>query len=201
VGAVSSADSPFSGLPSAGTRRSETVNGAGGLYAGLPRGWSTQDVYNAYLLAMGKQARAMVYLVTIDSLEPDNLDGTAGAAAYRNHTKGLTWDGDWTDVTVGPSAYRARMRRGHGVSIDGRDQRRAAVAVGVEVPSRKLVFLLGSWDEPAPEAEAQFADVVRGIGRCVHKPKRGCVAVEPRGEERELPNAPPAVAGPNPFGG
>ena len=192
---------PFSVAPSAGTRRSETVTGAGGLYAGLPPGWETQDVYNAYLLAFTKEARAMVYLVTTEKVAPADLEKASSAAAYPIYLKDLVWDGEWLDTKVGQAGYSAKVRRGHGVSIHKKDQRRAAVAVGVEVPARKSVFILGSWDEPAPMIEAQFNDLVRGIGRCKHLPRRGCVAVEPLGEERELVNPPKAVPGPNPFGG
>lgn len=186
--------------PTEGTRRSETVTAAGGVYAGLPPDWSTGDVYNQYLIASTKKAQAMVYLVIGSGIDDKSLERFANDAAYPIYLKGLTWDDPWLDAKIGPQSYEARVRRGHGVSIFSKKKRRAAIVVGVKVPDRKTIHILGSWDEPAPEIEAQFLDLVRGLGRCKHKPNRGCVAVEPLGEEKELENAPKKAPGSSPFG-
>ena len=186
--------------PTAGTRRSETVFGAGGVHAGLPPEWSTSDVYNAYLIASTKAARTMVYLVTAKGLEDAELDRFTKDAAYPIYLKDLSWDGPWEDAKVGPHGYEARLRRGKGVSVVAKNTPRVAVAVGVKIPDRKTIHILGSWDASSPEIEAQFLDVVRGLGRCKHKPGRGCVAVQPVGEETELEKAPTKAPGSSPFG-
>ncbi len=191
----------FAGSPTAGTRRSETVFGAGGLYAGLPPDWKTQDVYNSYLLVYGDgPADESSFFDTIKDLSNASFEAELRSQAVHHiHLSNLEWDGDWTDTKVGPGGYTAKVRRGHGLSIDGKKRRRGALALGIEVPGRKSVFFLGAWDEPSPAAEARIVDVVRGVGRCKHKPKRGCVAVAPTGEEAELPDAPPEVKGPPPH--
>jgi len=190
----------FHGAPAPDTRRSETITAAGGVYAGLPPEWSTQDVYNEYLIASTKQAKAMVYLVVGGTLAHDQLEAFAKGAAYPIYLKSIDWDSPWVDVTVGAQGYVGKARRGHGASIYSATTRRAAVVVGIEVPDRKNIFVLGSWDEPAPEVEKQFGEIVRGIGRCKHKPKRGCVPVMPSGAEDELPDPPRAGPGSSPFG-
>lgn len=190
----------FDGEPSAGTRRSETVTGAGGVYAGLPPDWSTQDVYNDYLIASTPQSKAMVYLDTGTSLDSRRLDDFAKGAAYPIYLKGLEWDSEWTDAKAGVSGYPCKVRRGHGVSISSATTRRAAIAVGVEIPGRKTIYILGAWDDPSAAAEQQFRDIIRGIGRCKHKPNRGCVPVLPAGAEDELPDPPKAGPGSSPFG-
>jgi hypothetical protein len=186
--------------PTAGTRRSETVFGAGGVHAGLPPEWSTGDVYNAYLIASTKAAHTMVYLATGKGLEEAELDAFVKGAAYPIYLKDLSWDGPWDGAKVGPHGYEARVRRGKGMSVLTKNTPRVAVAVCVKIPERKTIHILGSWDASSPEIEAQFLDVVRGLGRCKHKPGRGCVAVQPVGEETELEDAPKKAPGSNPFG-
>ncbi len=186
--------------PTESTRRSETVFGAGGVHAGLPPDWTTADVYNAYLIASSKTGRTMVYLTTGKGLEEPELDAFAKGAAYPIYLKDLSWDGPWEQAKVGPHGYEARVRRGKGVSVVAKNTSRVAVAVGVKIPDRKAIHILGSWDVSSPEIEAQFLDVVRGLGRCKHKPGRGCVAVQPMGEETELKDAPKKAPGSNPFG-
>lgn len=180
----------FEGPPSPGTLISDTVTGAGGVYAGLAQGWETSDVYNAYLIASSKKGRAMAYLVMMEKLETDKLDGLAKDAAYPIFLKDIEWAGPWVDAAVGPSAYKAHVRRGSGGSTVDPSGRRAAVAVAVEIPSRKPVFILGSWNEPDDGVEKEFVDLVRGLGRCVHKPQKGCVPVEPTGDEKEIASPP-----------
>lgn len=190
----------FEGAPAPDTRRSETVTAAGGVYAGLPPEWSTQDVYNAYLIASTKEAQAMAYLVIGGKLEPAALETFVKEASYPIYLKDLAWDSEWTDAKVGPSGYTAKVRRGHGVSISSNKTRRNAVAVGVEIPGRKTIYILGSWNDPSDLAERQFVDLVRGLGRCKHKPNRGCVPVMPTGGEDELPSPPKSGPGSSPFG-
>ncbi len=190
----------FYGPPATDTRRSETITAAGGVYAGLPPEWSTQDVYNQYLIASTRQAKAMVYLVVGEDLAHDRLETFAKGAAYPIYLKNIEWDAPWVDVTVGAHGYAGKARRGHGISIYSATTRRAAVVVGIEVPGRKNIFVLGSWDEPAPDVERQFGEIVRGMGRCKHKPKRGCVPVMPSGAEDELPDPPRPAPGSSPFG-
>ena len=190
----------FSGAPASDTRISETATGAGGVYFGLPPKWSTQDVYNAYLIASTNEAKAMVYLVTGSGIEPEVLESFASSAAYPIYLKDIEWDAPWVDAKIGPAGYEARVRRGHGKSIFSKTTRRAAIAIGVKVPDRKTIHVLGSWNEPSPEVEAQFVEVIRGMGRCKHKPKRGCVPVAPMGEETELESPAKRAPGSSPFG-
>ncbi len=189
----------FLGDPAPGTRRSETVFGAG-VYVGLPPEWFTQDVYNAYLIAETKQGRSMVYLQSGKRSDDAELDAFAKSAAYPVYLNGIEWDTPWLDAKLGPNSYPGRVRRGHGGSVMKRKTRRAAWALYVPVPGRTPISILGSWNEPDAEIESQFIDLVRGIGRCRHKPKRGCVPVAPLGEETELENPPPAAPGSSPFG-
>ncbi|MDZ4065221.1 MAG: hypothetical protein U1E22_11225, partial [Coriobacteriia bacterium] len=135
----------LAGAPREGTRRSETIFGAGGVYAGLPPEWSTQDVYNAYLIASTKKDKAMVYLDTGKGLEDKALDSFASSAAYPIYLKGLAWDGPWEDAKIGPHGYEARIRRGHGMSVVAKETRRVAIGVAVEIPNRKTIRILGSW--------------------------------------------------------
>jgi hypothetical protein len=189
----------FLGDPAPDTRRSETVFGAG-VYVGLPPAWATQDVYNAYLIAETKQARTMVHLVSGKRSGDAALDRVMNSAAHSVFLSRIEWDTPWLDAKIGPSGYVARVRRGHGSSVLQRSARRAAFALYVPVPERTPISILGSWNEPDPEIEQQFIDLVRGIGRCRHKPKRGCVPVAPLGEEKELESPPKAAPGSSPFG-
>jgi hypothetical protein len=197
----------FLGDPAPSTRRSETVWGSA-VYAGLPPGWSTQDVYNNYLLAQTKQARAMVYLISDKSpiaempgrSDDSALDAFVKSAAHAVFLRAIDWETAWLDAEIGPNRYAGRVRRGSGKSVVQKDTRRAAWALYVPVPDRTPIRILGSWNDPDPEVEQQFIELVRGIGRCRHKPKRGCVPVAPRGEEQELENPPKAAPGSSPFG-
>jgi hypothetical protein len=192
----------FEGPPTEGTRRSETVFGAGGVYAGLPPGWQTEDTYNAYLLAYTKEARAYVYLSSASRNDDKDLEKFGDSAAYPCHLEKLVWDGSWTDAKVGTSPYAARFRRGHGKLILTHGKvSRTAIAIGIKIPNRTPIHIFGSWNEPSPAIEQQFIDIVRGLGRCKHKPNRGCVAVEPVGEEKELAHPRKQAPGSNPFGG
>ena len=162
-------------------------------------GWSTSDVYNAYLLASAKENDAMAYLVIADNLDDGTLEKLAKDAAYPSFTKDLEWSGAWSDAKAGKDAYPARVRKCQGTSIRDGKQKRACVAVGIQATARKPVFVYGTWNDPGPDAERDFVELLRGAGRCAFKPNRGCVPVAGAGEEKELENPPKQAPAEGPY--
>lgn len=170
--------SMFTGKPSAGVQPSETIHGAGGVFAGLPAGWSSSDwntdgyTDKCVYLFPKNQSHKHDFCLKQVTAEPNQTSLRLEAYAAR-------WDKAEFEAPVdgkaGMGGYPAKIFRGKGTSVARSDGDRKGYAVWIQVPSKKNVLILGSWPVGAPELEQTFADVVKGVGPCTFKPQKGCV--------------------------
>lgn len=173
------------------TKPSETVRDAGGVFLGLPAGWTTDDTnkidptlgYGANLggclmfrpsknTAAGRtDQRPRLCAVTLDALPP--LAGRTAASLelysfYMSIDK-VQWT-PWTDGTVG-DGLKAKLSKGTYGSNE-------AFAAYVELSGKKNIFVMGRWAND--EEKDQVFDVVRGLSTCTFTPdKRKCTPDKP----------------------
>ncbi|MEP7125483.1 MAG: hypothetical protein ABJE95_31410 [Byssovorax sp.] len=179
-------EDPFFGprrLP--GTRGRETVREAGGVLLGVPAGWETTSVYDAYDVATPKKGdlqQAGAYYLALggkvgargDMPDPKEL----ARLAYILRMVKTTWDPPY-EARVSPRGYRGQIARGRGVGLSAAEGEKEAFAAVVEIPTRKSIIFLGAWMTSHPEHEASLIDMLRMLEPCEFKPAKGCVPVAP----------------------
>ncbi len=174
-----------------GTKPSETIRDAGGVFMGLPSGWTTDDTnkidptlgYGANLggcvmfypsknTTLGRtDTRARLCAVMLETI-PAMAGRTAASlelySFYMSMDK-VEWT-PWTDGTVG-DGFKAKLSKGTSGSKE-------SFAAYVEVPGKKNIFVMGRW--ASEEEKGQVLDIVRGLGTCTFTPdKRKCTPDKP----------------------
>ncbi|MCC6552380.1 MAG: hypothetical protein IT372_05075 [Polyangiaceae bacterium] len=173
------------------TKPSETVRDGGGVFLGLPKGWTTYDTnkidpefgYGANhggclelsppkdTAAFRTDPHARLCAVVLDKLPAATGRSVASLEIYGYYLSFDTkeWT-PWIDGTVG-DGLKAKLSRG---ALKGKD----AFAAYVDVPGRKSILVVGRWANDE-EKEAVF-EMVRGIGSCTFSAdKRKCTPDKP----------------------
>lgn len=183
--ASAAAVDPFFGptqLP--GTRPRETVRDAGGVLLGVPEGWVTYSVYDAYDMAvpkLGELQQAGAYYMALDEKvgAAGKLDlAELSKRVYALHVTKPSWDAPF-EARVGVRGYHGQIVRGRGVGLSAAEGEKEAFAAVVQIPTRKPILFLAAWAKAHPEHEQRLVDMLRALAPCEFKPAKGCLAIAP----------------------
>lgn len=152
----------------ASVSRSETIRGAGGVFAGLPAGWVTQDLndrmavepFDCLVFHIAVMSGATTCFVTRDTLP--EIAGKNGLDDYgsRLSWKDIQWS-KWEDAAIGPRPLKAKLIRGKGETIGAKGHPREGFAALIEIPGKRHVFGIGSWRNE--EQRRATLEIFRGV--------------------------------------